>query len=178
MRERSLVWFAVAVPLLVVAATAVVVAGDPVGQVEREEGLPSLRRLDLDGEIRSLDEWRGRVVLLNFWASWCPPCQYEIPDFVRWQAEHGERGLQVVSVGLDAPRKLANVRRTLGINYPVMVASLEDPGNRGLLERWGNDSGILPYTVVIDRAGNIVRRHKGRFGDVEFRRYVQPLLAR
>ncbi|HGG59168.1 MAG TPA: TlpA family protein disulfide reductase, partial [Gammaproteobacteria bacterium] len=60
----------------------------------------------LDGKTHSLDEWKGKVIVLNFWASWCAPCQYEIKELIALQNEYGDKGLQVVSLGLDEERKL------------------------------------------------------------------------
>lgn len=133
-----------------------------------------LKLVDLDGHPRNLADWRGQVILLNFWASWCAPCQYEIREFVRFQDEQGPQGLQIIGVGIDEVRKLANVRRTLGINYPVLVA---DPARQsGLLKEWGDPSGTIPYTVVIDRDGTVRYTHRGLFDADTFAAFVLPLL--
>ena len=136
--------------------------------------LPETRLPDLQGTERSLEAWRGKVILLNFWASWCAPCQYEIPDFVRYQRQYGPKGLQIVGVGVDQARKLANVARTLGINYPVLVVDV--PRGSRLMREWGNKSGIVPYSVLIDRKGSIRYVHRGRLDDETFQRRVVPLL--
>jgi len=128
----------------------------------------------LDGRTHSLDEWKGNVIMLNFWATWCAPCQYEIRDFVKYQAKYGPKGLQIIGLGLDEARKLSNVKRTLGINYPVLVA---DPiENAGLLAQWGNEKQIVPYTVVIARDGRMKYIHRGQMDDAAFEEYVLPLL--
>ena len=130
----------------------------------------------LDGKKHTLDEWKGKVIILNFWASWCAPCQYEIKDLVKLQSEYGEKGLQVIGIGIDEARKLANVKRTLDINYPVLVA---DPTrSTRLLSRWGNDRQIVPYTVVIDRDGTIRYIHRGQLTPDVFGEFVIPLLAK
>ncbi len=129
----------------------------------------------LDGKTHSLDEWKGKVIVLNFWASWCAPCQYEIKDLVRFQSQYGDKGLQVIGLGLDEARKLANVKRTLGINYPVLVG---DPATNGdLLTEWGNDKQIVPYTVVIDKEGKIVYIHRGQLTQETFEDFILPLLS-
>ncbi len=130
----------------------------------------------LDGKKHTLDEWKGKVIVLNFWASWCAPCQYEIKDLVKLQSEYGEKGLQVIGIGIDEARKLANVKRTLEINYPVLVA---DPTrSTRLLSRWGNDRQIVPYTVVIDRDGTIRYIHRGQLTPDVFGEFVIPLLTK
>jgi thiol-disulfide isomerase/thioredoxin len=147
----------------------------PAGAGPHVSQIPALALPDLEGQERSLADWKDRVILLNFWATWCAPCRYEIPDLIEFQARHGPEGLQVVGIGLDEERKLANFARTLRINYPVLVA---DPQrDLQLLRDWGNRAGVLPYSVVIDRDGNIVYRRAGTFGEEELETYVLPLLT-
>ncbi len=128
----------------------------------------------LDGGKHSLEDWKGKVIMMNFWASWCAPCQYEIPEFVQYQKTYGSRNLQLVGIGVDQKRKLANVARSLGINYPVLVLPPKD--SRGLMSKWGNNSGIIPYTVVIASDGRIKYIHRGQMDEDAFNRYVKPLL--
>lgn len=128
----------------------------------------------LDGEVHSLANWKGRVIMLNFWATWCAPCEAEISDFISFQKEYQAAGLQIVGVGMDEERKLRNVQRTLEINYPILVA---DPvRNSKLMSRWGNSSGIVPYTVVIDRDGRIKFIHSGPLHRDTFDENILPLL--
>lgn len=131
---------------------------------------------DLQGVERNLYDWHGSVIVLNFWASWCTPCQIEIPELVKYQSRYGNHGLQIVSVGMDEPRKLSNVARTLGINYPVLVA---DPKLDSVIMReWGNRKGVLPFSVVIDRDGHLVFMREGMFDSEAFEIWVRPLLDR
>jgi len=128
----------------------------------------------LDGGRHSLAEWRGKVIVLNFWATWCSPCLYEIPDFVAYQKKYSIRGLQIIGVGLDEEKKLRNVQRTLGINYPILFA---DPkSDSGLMASWGNSSGVVPYSVVIDRDGRVAYTHHGLMNLETFNESVLPLL--
>lgn len=129
---------------------------------------------DLDGAPHSLTEWQGKVVLLNFWASWCAPCQYEIRDLVAWQEKYGAQGLQVVGVGMDVVQKLRNVQRTLEINYPVLVA---DPSRYpNVMAAWGNRAGTVPHTVVLNREGSVVYIHRGLMSEETFAENILPLL--
>ena len=129
---------------------------------------------DLKGNKHKLSDWKGKLIILNFWASWCAPCQYEIRDFVQIQEEYKTKGLQIVGVGIDEKEKLQNVARSLGINYPVLVASLDD--NPDLLIEWGNKSQIIPYTVVIDQKGIIQYIHRGQMTREDFDDFVKPYL--
>jgi thiol-disulfide isomerase/thioredoxin len=137
--------------------------------------MPPLILDDLGGQQRQLYDWHGKVILLNFWATWCGPCQIEIPDLIRWQQQYADQGLQIVSVGLDDVRKLSNFARTVGINYPVLVA---DPDQQfSLLKQWGDPFGVLPFTVVIGKDGHFVFMQQGLFRQEAFESIVLPLLS-
>lgn len=136
--------------------------------------MKSLSLAGLDGLKHSLADWNGKVIVLNFWATWCSPCLYEIRDFVAYQEQYKARGLQIIGLGLDDEKKLRNVQRTLEINYPVLVADPVDNG--GLMKLWGNGSGVVPYTVVIDRNGRMTYAHSGVMSREVFDEYVLPLL--
>jgi thiol-disulfide isomerase/thioredoxin len=127
----------------------------------------------LDGKPHELAEWRGKVVLLNFWASWCSPCQTEIRDLVALQTKYGADGLQIVGIGMDDAKKLRNVQRSLEINYPVLLANT--PGN-SLMVRYGNSTGVVPYSVLISRQGEVVYTHMGLINNEIFAEQVIPRL--
>ncbi len=129
---------------------------------------------DTGGKERTLSDWKGKVIMLNFWASWCAPCQFEIPRFVRYQKQFADKGLQIVGIGLDDAGKLKNVERSLEMNYPTMVIEQMEGGT--LLEKFGNDQRIVPYTIVIDKDGTIKYIHRGSMEDEDFEEFVLPLL--
>jgi len=109
----------------------------------------------LNGAALRLSDYRGKVVLLNFWASWCTPCREEIPRFVAWQSMYGARGLQVIGVAMDDNRADAEkFSHEFRINYPVVAGSVE------LADHYGGIFG-LPANFVIARDGKIVSRYIG-----------------
>src|SRR5262245_41812785 len=103
---------------------------------------------DTAGRMVSLDDYRGKVVLLNFWATWCPPCRAETPDLVALQAKYADAGLQIIGVTVPpfTRSKVRSYTRAARINFPVVY------GTKTLLSRF-SDSPTLPLTVVIDREG-------------------------
>ncbi len=128
---------------------------------------------DLSGVPQSIDRWRGKVLVVNFWATWCPPCLEEIPMFVRLQQQFGEQGLQFVGIAVDERDKVAAFARDNAINYPIMIGQLDAIE---LAESAGNDSGGLPYTLVFDRSGRVVSRHFGGLTEEKLKPVVAELL--
>jgi peroxiredoxin len=141
--------------------------------VEGQTGTPAPRLTlkDINGRPLRLEDYKGKVVLLNFWATWCAPCRAEMPDLVKWQREHRKRGLQVIGVTYP-PEELREVRRfllSMKVNYPVAI------GDERTKAQF--DSGeTLPLTVVIDRAGHIREVIQGILYPDEFEEKVKPLL--
>ena len=128
---------------------------------------------DLAGRDQTLAQWRGKVLVLNFWAPWCPPCRQEIPGFVSLQKRYGDRGLQFVGVALDTPDKVAAYAESAGIPYPLLLG---EAGAAALARAAGNRSGGLPYTLVLDRRGNAVASHTGALAEERLEDLIEPLL--
>jgi parvulin-like peptidyl-prolyl isomerase/thiol-disulfide isomerase/thioredoxin len=157
------------------SGAAVATVAQTAAQATRDGGLLDAPLPTLDGGSHRLSDWRGKVVVVHFWASWCAPCLREIPGLLRLQERFGERGLQVVGIGVDDEHKLENVRRSLGISYPVMIVALGR--EHSLLRAWGDASGAIPFVAVIDRDGRITIRRPGTMDEDEFREQVLPLLG-
>jgi len=146
------------------------------GAINNAWDLPDIVLKGLDGKTHRLSDWKGKIILLNFWATWCRPCQKEIPEFINWQNNHTSEGLQIVSIGLDEPQKLRNFSRTLGINYPILLA---DPNQQQtLLLQWGNSMQALPFTIVIGQDGHLHFMRTGEFDEEAFDAYIKPLLQK
>ncbi len=132
---------------------------------------PDFSRMDLDRHRVRLSDYRGRVVLLNFWATWCGPCLEEMPRFLQWQREMGGEGLQVLGVSMDDDE--SPVRKTvsrLRLNYPVLM------GDEKLGEAYHGVLG-LPVTILIDRTGKMRYRHQGGEDWKAMQAEVRSLLA-
>lgn len=159
--------------IALVMATCMTLPGISAGEPDAPRLPPAFTLPGLDGKSHELGEWRNKVILLNFWASWCSPCQTEIRDLVAWQVEYGKQGLQVVGIGMDDEVKLRNVQRTLEINYPVLFTN--SPAHP-LMSRFGNRAGVVPYSVLISRAGEVVYTHAGVITRGTFDEQVIPQL--
>ncbi|HSD42970.1 MAG TPA: TlpA disulfide reductase family protein [Burkholderiales bacterium] len=129
---------------------------------------------DLSGKVGSLEQWRGRVLVVNFWASWCPPCREEIPGLVAIRKQLAAKGLEVVGIAVDSADKARESAAELGVDYPVFVAGVEIID---LTRRLGNRPGALPYTLILDRNGKLVAVHLGIISVAELTRIVAPLLG-
>jgi thiol-disulfide isomerase/thioredoxin len=129
---------------------------------------------DLDGRPRRLLEWQGRVLLCNFWATWCPPCREEIPLLVAAKQQWPASRLEIVGIGIDSADKIREFARTYKVNYPMLVA---DATAIGLLRGLGNKSGGLPYSVIFDRSGAIAQRWLGAFTEPDLRNVLAGLLG-
>ena len=129
---------------------------------------------DASGKDFNLASQKGKVILLDFWATWCPPCKVEIPWFVEFQEKYGPRGLIVIGVSVDDP---ASALKPFGdkykVNYPLLVGDGRNDikGPRGYNAAWG-----LPKTFVIGRDGNICKTHVGLSVKEHFEQQIKSLL--
>ncbi len=152
------------------AATAI--AGAVVGPILLQSGSGAAGLLatalpDLDGRTRRLSDWKGKVVLCNFWATWCAPCREEIPMLVDLRQEYVAKGFEVVGIAIDHADKVREFSAKYEISYPVLIA---EAGGLDMIRTLGNSAGALPFTVTLDRMGAIVERKLG----ILHRRDIEP----
>jgi thiol-disulfide isomerase/thioredoxin len=128
---------------------------------------------DASGKEQSIGQWRGKVVVVNFWATWCAPCREEMPEFVKAQTEFGSRGLQFVGIAVDDADKAARFSKELGLNYPTLIGGY---GAVELSRTLGNRLAALPFSIVVDRQGNVAHTQLGPLKEDQLRSIVGKLL--
>ena len=133
---------------------------------------PEFVRKDLSGHSVNLEKYRGKVVLLNFWATWCAPCQVELPEFGAWEKKYGTDSLQVIAVSMDdGDSTVRKTVRRLHLDFPVVMGDAE------IGQAYGGVLG-LPVTFLIDRDGKIAAHHKGETDLGQMEAEIQRLLSR
>jgi thiol-disulfide isomerase/thioredoxin len=128
---------------------------------------------DLEGGSKAIESWRGKVLVVNFWATWCAPCRQEIPEFVKMQERHGARGLQFVGIAIDQPQSVADFAREFRINYPLLIGGLE---TLALMRESGNRAGVLPFTLILSRKGTVAKSHRGMLTEAALEAVIRTLL--
>jgi thiol-disulfide isomerase/thioredoxin len=128
---------------------------------------------DLAGRIRKIREWQGRVVLCNFWATWCEPCRKEVPLLSAAEQQYSPKGATIVGIGIDSADKIAQFAAKYGIQYANLVA---DASVLRLLPRLGNTAAGLPFSVVLDRSGAIAHRRLGAYDEPELQKVLDSML--
>lgn len=127
----------------------------------------------LDQKPQPLKQWQGKVMVVNFWAPWCPPCREEIPGFIALQKKYGDKGLVFVGIALDETSRVQAYADEIGINYPVLIGG---PEGGQLSSAAGNRLGGLPYTLIIDRQGKAVANFTGAVPEKKLEDQIAPLL--
>ena len=149
------------------------IACSPTSVLGQAVKAPRFELRDINGHRVRLSDYQGKVVLINFWATWCPPCRAEMPDLIRLQREHVKQGLQIIGITYPPERK-ARVRRfarSLKVNYPIIL------GTREIKARFSSEE-TLPLTVVINRDGKVSEIIIGILLREEFDEKIKPLLMK
>jgi len=128
---------------------------------------------DLSGKAQTLSNWRGKVLVVNFWATWCPPCREEIPALIKTHRKYVSNGVEFVGIGID---NVANVREyavEMKIDYALRLGRAE---TLAISKDLGNPAGVLPFTVVLDRAGKVAYTHAGPLTEAMLEAVLLPRL--
>ena len=152
-------WFVGAAAVAAAVIGAGVALWHP-GRTASQDGAAVLAMVlpDPDGREQALAQWRGKVLVVNFWATWCAPCREEMPQFVAAQARDGAKGVQFVGIAVDDVEKVRVFAREIGLNYPTLIGGF---GAIELSRTLGNDLAALPFTIVLDRRGRVVHTQLG-----------------
>ncbi|MBL3618879.1 MAG: TlpA family protein disulfide reductase [gamma proteobacterium endosymbiont of Lamellibrachia anaximandri] len=135
--------------------------------------MPSYRLVDLAGKAHHTSQWSDKVVILNFWASWCPPCQTEMPALSDLQDEWGNHGLQVLGIAIDK----ADDAKTFSVSHPVSYPLFRGGMTEAKLsKRMGNRLLELPFTAAFGRDGQLIFAQAGAISAASLRKHIEPLL--
>ena len=135
--------------------------------------LMRLKLPDTSGKEQPLAQWRDKVLVVNFWATWCAPCREEIPGFIQFQERFRADGVQFVGVAIDQKERVAPYAKEMGINYPLVVGGLE---TMEFARQLGNQRSVLPFTLVIDRSGKVASVQVGMLRPEKLESLLKPLL--
>ena len=134
--------------------------------------LPEFTYPDLQGNNRSSQEWKDKIVVLNFWASWCPPCRKETPAFIEVQSSYAQ-DVQFVGIAIDDKKPVQEFADSFGINYPTLLG---DMSAIEISRRLGNRFSGLPFTAIFDQKGNLVYHQAGEVKKSELTKQIKSLL--
>jgi thiol-disulfide isomerase/thioredoxin len=124
---------------------------------------------DADGVQRPLKTWQGKLLLVNFWATWCTPCVEEMPELQRLADRSAGANLAVIGIGVDEADKIRQFRSEHQLRFPLLVAGFD---GMTLAQRLGDHAAVLPYTALISPDGRVLEEHTGRIDPLEMRRWV------
>ena len=136
----------------------------PIANSMTTQALFAAQLVDADGKLQTLKQWQGKTIVLNFWATWCPPCREEMPALSTVNTAYKNRNLVVIGIAIDdmdAVKAFAhdNKKNAIKVSYPLLVAEVE---GMSLASGLGNNKGVLPFTLIINPDGSIAKTYFGR----------------
>ena len=130
---------------------------------------------DLKGQPQSLGQWRGKLLVVNYWATWCHPCREEMPGFSRLQDIYRDKGVQFVGISIDNADKIIEFQKTTPVSYPLLIGDIGTMENSAGL---GNIQQALPFTAIFDRQGRLFSTKLGRLAEADLERQLIELMSR
>lgn len=124
---------------------------------------------DVDGIDQSLGQWQQKLLVINFWATWCGPCREEMPLLSKLQSEFASSGLQIVGIAADSRANVVNFVKSSPVTYPVLP---DESGAIAFMKRLGNPAGLMPYTVVLKPHGQVIFARLGAVTETEMRSFM------
>jgi thiol-disulfide isomerase/thioredoxin len=129
---------------------------------------------DAEGKQQPLKQWQGKILVVNFWATWCPPCREEMPELSQLQEQYRGHNLAVVGISVENVTQIRDFVKTLPVSYPLLAGDM-DAMNLGA--SLGNDKSVLPYTLIIKADGSIAKTHFGRINKALLEQTLLPLIT-
>lgn len=157
------------------ASVAVAVSSPSASPAVAELPIYGLTLPDLSGKQQALKQWQGKVLVVNYWATWCPPCREEVPGFARLQTKFGANGVQFIGISIDTADKVAEFQTTTPVNYPLLIGETSAIQSS---ETLGNSRQALPFTAVLDQKGRVAQVKLGRFSEAELEHTLETLVSK
>ncbi len=128
---------------------------------------------DLQGRAQSIGQWRGKLLVIKYWATWWHPCREEMPGFSRLHDKYSDKGVQFVGISIDTADKIAHFQKETPVSYPLLIGDMDAMKNSAEL---GNSRQALPFTAVFDRDGRLAMTRLGRWPEADLERKLLELL--
>ena len=167
--------------LILILAAAIALAGGVyvknqlTATESRKQPAPQLNfsLADLSGKTRNISEWHGKILIINFWATWCPPCLKEIPEFISLQQELASKNVQFIGIAIEEKQAVSEYLKTININYPILIG-----GDAGitLSQQLGNIVNAVPFSIIVNQQGQVIHRHPGELTREKLIEFLQPLM--
>ncbi|NOQ64458.1 MAG: redoxin domain-containing protein [Methyloprofundus sp.] len=129
---------------------------------------------DLAGTQQEISQWQGKILVINFWATWCPPCLKEIPEFIQLQDEYADKQVQFIGIATDKAHLVEDYLSFVDINYPILIAETQ---GEALIKQLGSPISAVPYTLVVNQQGQISFRLAGEISKQQLIAVIEPLIA-
>ena len=126
-----------------------------------------------DGRIVDTQKWEGKVLVVNFWASWCPPCVEEMPTLDKLQKEFLQQNVLFVGIGIDSPSNIREFLEKTPVSYPIVIGGLD---GSNISKQMGNSQGALPYTIIINTKGKSVYSKLGKISEEDIKKAIKDTL--
>ncbi|MFC7419736.1 TlpA family protein disulfide reductase [Iodobacter arcticus] len=141
------------------------------GFVQAETAIFSAQLPDLKNKIQAISQWKGKPMIVNFWATWCGPCREEIPEFIALQKQYAGK-VQFIGIAIDEQKDVAAFSKQYGINYPILIG---EANAMELMRKEGNQLGGLPFTAIYNAKGERIAIELGRLKKEKLENYLKEL---